>query len=176
VPFEQLPYAAMTLVVRSSAKPEPLIDAMIDAIRGQVSEIDPTLPLYGIRNMENVVSESLAQPRLISQITGVFAGFALLLAAIGIYGVMACSVAARKQEMGIRVALGARSADIVWLVVGQGMRMTLIGVAIGVAVSLALTRLLANLLFGVPATDPLVFSAAARATSRLAAPLASTQS
>jgi putative ABC transport system permease protein len=156
VPFEQLPYAAMTLVVRSSAKPEPLIDA----VRGQVTEIDPTLPLSGIRSMENVVSESLAQPRLISQITGVFAGFALLLAAIGIYGMMAYSVAARKQEMGIRVALGARSADILWLVVGQGMRMTLLGVAIGVAVSLTLTRLLANLLFGVPATDPLVFSAA----------------
>jgi putative ABC transport system permease protein len=157
VPFEQLPYAAMTLLVRSSAKPEPLIDA----IRGQVAEIDPTLPLSGVRSMENVVSESLAQPRLISQITGMFAGFALLLAAIGIYGVMAYSVAARKQEMGIRVALGARSADILWLVVGQGMRMTLLGVAIGVAVSLALTRLLANLLFGVPATDSLVFSAAA---------------
>jgi len=157
VPFEQMPYAAMTLLVRSSAKPEPLIGA----IRGQVTAIDPTLPLSGIRSMENVLSESLAQPRLISQITGVFAGFALLLAAIGIYGVMAYSVAARKQEMGIRVALGARAADILWLVVGQGMRMTLIGVAIGVAVSLALTRLLANLLFGVPATDPLVFSAAA---------------
>jgi putative ABC transport system permease protein len=157
VPFEQLPYAAMTLVVRSSAKPEPLIDD----IRGQVTEIDPTLPLSGIRSMENIVSESLAQPRLISQVTGVFAGFALLLAAIGIYGVMAYSVAARKQEMGIRVALGARSADILWLVVGQGMRMTLLGVAIGVAVSIALTRLLAKLLFGVTATDPLVFSAAA---------------
>jgi putative ABC transport system permease protein len=92
---------------------------------------------------------------------GVFAGFALLLAAIGIYGVMAYSVTTRKQEMGIRVALGARPADILRLVVGQGMRMTFIGVALGVIVSLALTRLLASLLFGVHATDPLVFSCAA---------------
>jgi putative ABC transport system permease protein len=156
VPYEQMPYAVMTLVVRSSAKPEPLIEA----IRGKIAEIDPTLPLSGVRSMENVVSMSVAQPRLITQITGIFAGFALLLAAIGIYGVMAYTVTARKQEMGIRVALGARPADILRLVVGQGMRMTLIGVSLGVFISLGLTRLLASLLFGVQATDPLVFGAA----------------
>jgi putative ABC transport system permease protein len=94
------------------------------------------------------------------QFVGIFAGFALLLAAVGIYGLMAYSVTARKQEMGIRVALGARPADILRLVVGQGMRMTVIGVVVGVIVSLALTRLLASLLFGVRATDPLVFGAA----------------
>jgi putative ABC transport system permease protein len=156
VPYEQLPYAAMTLVVRSFRKPEPLIDA----IRGKILEIDPTLPLSGIRSMESVISTSVAEPRLITQITGIFAGFALLLAAIGIYHVMAYTVTARKQEMGIRVALGARPRDILRLVVGQGMRMTLIGVALGVVVSLALARLLTGLLFGVPATDPLVFNAA----------------
>jgi putative ABC transport system permease protein len=157
VPSEQMPYAAMTLLVRSSVLPEQVIDA----VRGKVAEIDPTLPLSGIRSMENVVSTSVAEPRLITQITGVFAGFALLLAAIGIYGVMAYSVTTRQQEMGIRMALGARPSDILRLVVGQGMRMTLIGVALGVAVSLALTRLLASLLFTVRATDPLVFTAAA---------------
>jgi putative ABC transport system permease protein len=157
VPYEQLPYAAMTLVVRSPAAPEQLIDA----VRGKVAEIDPTLPLSGIRSMESVVSNSVSQPRLITQITGVFAGCALLLAAIGIYGVMAYTVSARKQELGIRVALGARPVDILRLVVGQGMRMTLIGVGLGVVVSLALTRLLASLLFGVRAGDPLVFGAAA---------------
>jgi putative ABC transport system permease protein len=111
--------------------------------------------------MENVVAASVAQPRLITQITATFAGLALLLAAIGIYGVMAYSVTARKQEMGIRMALGARPADILRLVVGQGMRMTSAGVVLGVVASLGLTRLLRSLLFGVRATDPLVFSAAA---------------
>ena len=157
VPFEQMPYAAMTLVVRSSVLPEQVIDA----VRGKVAEIDPTLPLSGIRSMESVVSSSVAQPRLITQITGAFAGFALLLAVIGIYGVMSYSVTTRKQEMGIRMALGARPVDILRLVVGQGMRMTLMGVALGVIASLALTRVLASLLFGVQAKDPLVFSAAA---------------
>jgi putative ABC transport system permease protein len=118
--------------------------------------------------MDEVVSTSVAQPRIIMQFVGVFAGFALLLAAIGIYGVMAYSVTMRKQEMGIRVALGARPADILRLVVGQGMRMTLIGVALGVVVSLMLTRLLSSLLFGVHATDPLVFSTAALALAATA--------
>ena len=157
VPYEQLPYASMTLTVRSSAKPAPLVDA----IRAKIAEIDPTLPLSGIRTMENVVAASVAQPRLITQITATFAGLALLLAAIGIYGVMAYSVTARKQEMGIRMALGARPGDILRLVVGQGMRMTSAGVVLGVVASLGLTRLLRSLLFGVRATDPLVFSAAA---------------
>ncbi|MGH9677401.1 MAG: FtsX-like permease family protein, partial [Candidatus Acidiferrum sp.] len=159
IPSEQMPYAAMTLVVRSSASPEPLVAA----IRGKVAEIDATLPLYGIRGMEDVVAASVAQPRLIRQITGIFAAFALLLAAIGIYGVMAYSVSSRKQELGIRVALGAEPSDILRLVVGQGMRMTVIGVALGAGISLGLTRLLGSLLFGVRATDPLVFSAAALA-------------
>ena len=111
--------------------------------------------------MEEVVGASVAQPKLTTQFVGIFAGFALLLAAVGIYGLMAYTVTARKQEMGIRVALGARPVDILRLVVGQGMRMTLVGVMLGVVVSLALTRLLASLLFGVEATDPLIFGAAA---------------
>jgi putative ABC transport system permease protein len=157
LPMSQAPWPTMTLVVRSNASPQPLVTA----VRAKIAEGDPTLPVTGILSMEEVVSTSVAQPRIIMQFVGVFAGFALLLAAIGIYGVMAYTVTARKQEMGIRVALGARPADILRLVVGQGMRMTLIGVALGVVVSLALTRLLASLLFGVKATDPLVFSAAA---------------
>ncbi|HYL65438.1 MAG TPA: ABC transporter permease [Candidatus Methylomirabilis sp.] len=157
VPAEQMPYAAMTLVIRSSEQATPLVDA----IRAKIAEVDPTLPLAGIRSMGTVISASLAQPRIITQITGLFAGFALLLAGIGIYGVIAYSVSIRKQEMGIRLALGARPSDILRLVVGQGMRITLIGVVLGVVFSLALTRLLASLLFGVRATDPLVFSAAA---------------
>jgi putative ABC transport system permease protein len=157
LPMAQAPWLTMTLVVRSGVKPQPLVTA----VRAKIAEGDPDLPVAGILSMDEVVSTSVAQPRIIMHFVGVFAGFALLLAAIGIYGVMAYSVTARKQEMGIRVALGARPADILRLVVGQGMRMTLLGIALGVAVSLVLTRLLASLLFGVRATDPLVFSAAA---------------
>ena len=157
LPMAQAPWPTMTVVVRSAANPQPLVAA----VRAKIAESDPDLPITGILSMDEVVSTSVAQPRIIMQFVGVFAGFALLLAAIGIYGVMAYTVTARKQEMGIRVALGARPADILRLVVGQGMRMTLIGVALGVVFSLALTRLLASLLFGVHATDPLMFSAAA---------------
>jgi putative ABC transport system permease protein len=156
-PMAQVPWPTMTLVVRSSANTQSLVAA----VRAKIAESDQDLPVTGILSFDEVVSTSVAQPRIIMQFVGVFAGFALMLAAIGIYGVMAYSVTTRKQEMGIRVALGARPADILRLVVGQGMRMTFIGVALGVVVSLALTRLLASLLFGVRATDPLVFAGAA---------------
>jgi putative ABC transport system permease protein len=157
LPMAQVPWPNTTLLVRSGAS----VQSLVVAVRTKIAELDPNLPVTGISSMEEVVGASVAQPKLTMQFVGIFAGFALLLAAIGIYGVMAYTVTARKQEMGIRVALGARPADILRLVVGQGMRMTLLGVALGVAVSLALTRLLASLLFGVRATDPLVFSAAA---------------
>ncbi len=157
LPMAQVPWPNTTLLVRSEANSQTLVAA----VRAKIAEVDPSLPVAGISSMEEVVSASVAQPKLTMQFVGVFAGFALLLAAIGIYGVMAYAVTARWQEIGIRAALGARPDDILRLVVGQGMRMTLVGVAVGVGVSLALTRLLASLLFGVEATDPLVFGAAA---------------
>ncbi len=157
LPLAQSPWPSITLVVRSEANAQPLVAA----VRAKIAEIDPTLPVSGILSMEAVLATSVSQPRLIMQFVGVFANFALLLAAVGIYGVMAYSVTQRKQEMGIRVALGAAPRDILKLVVGQGMRLTLAGVAAGVLVSLALTRLLASLLFGVRAIDVTVFSAAA---------------
>jgi putative ABC transport system permease protein len=152
-----MPYAAMTLVVRSSANSEPLVAA----VRPKIAEIDPTLPISGILNMDDVVATSVAQPRLIMQLVGTFAVFALLLAAIGMYGVMAYSVSQRKQEIGIRMSLGAGPPEILRQVVRQGMALALAGVVIGVLASLALTRLLAGLLFGVRATDPSVFAVAA---------------
>src|SRR5271170_5611795 len=157
LPVAQVPWPNTTLLVRSVATSQSLVRA----VRAKIAEVDPSLPVSGISSMEEVVGASVAQPKLTMQFVGIFAGFALLLAAIGIYGLIAYTVSARNQEMGIRVALGARPADILRLVVGQGMRMALIGVALGVIVSLALTRLLASMLFGVGATDPLVFSAAA---------------
>jgi putative ABC transport system permease protein len=157
VPLAQMPYATMTLVVRSDASPEPLVNA----IRGKIAEIDPTLAVSGILSMDRVVRTSAAQPRMTAQFVAAFASFALLLAAIGMYGVMAYSVSARKQEMGIRMSLGANPRDILQLVVRQGMRLALAGLILGLLASLALTRLLGSLLFGVRAVDPLVFGGAA---------------
>jgi putative ABC transport system permease protein len=157
VPLEQLPYSTMTLVVRSSGSSEPLVAA----IRAKVAEVDATLPVSGILSMKEVIAGSVAQPRIITQCVGVFAGFALLLAAIGMYGVMAYSVTQRKQEMGIRMSLGAGPREILGLVVRQGMTLAVAGVGIGVVASLAVTRLLAGLLFGVRATEPSIFAGAA---------------
>ena len=157
LPLEQVPWPATTLIVRSRVNSE----ALVSAVRAKIAEIDPTLPVSNIASMDSVVAASVAQPRILSEFVGVFAVFALLLSAIGIYGVMAYSVAARTQEMGIRMSLGAEPHDILKLVVKQGMRLALIGVAIGVAASLALTRLISTLLFGVSASDPLAFSIAA---------------
>jgi putative ABC transport system permease protein len=157
VPLEQMPYSTMTLVVRSGGSSELLVAA----VRGKIAEVDPTLPVSGIMSMEGVIASSVAQPRLITQFVGAFAGFALLLAAIGMYGVMAYSVTQRRQEMGIRMSLGAGRGEILQLVVRQGMTLAVAGVVIGIFASLALTRLLAGLLFGVRATDPLVFGGAA---------------
>jgi putative ABC transport system permease protein len=157
MPILQTGYPQATLAVRSQSDPTTLVSA----VRQQFAKLDPTLPVDGVLSMDEVVSESIAQPRLIMQFVGVFAGLALLLAAVGIYAVMAYSVNQRRQEMGIRMALGAQPRDILKLVVGHGMGLTLTGVALGVVGSFAVTRLLVTLLFGTRATDPLAFSAAA---------------
>jgi putative ABC transport system permease protein len=159
VPSEQMPYPAMTLVVRSTADPEPLVAA----VRAKLAEIDPTLPMSEILSMDAVIASSIAQPRLITQLVGAFAIFALLLAAIGMYGVMAYSVSQRKQELGIRMSLGAAPSDILRLVVRQGMTLAAAGTLVGITGSLVLTRLMSSLLFDVQATDPFIFGAAALA-------------
>jgi putative ABC transport system permease protein len=157
LPLEQVPWPSTTLIVNSQGDSQ----ALVSGVRTKIAEIDPNLPVTNIASMDSIVAASVAQPRVLSQFVGVFAGFALLLAAIGIYGVMAYSVAARTQEMGIRMSLGAEPRDIVRLVVGQGMRLALLGVAIGIAASLVLTRLISTLLFGVSTADPVAFSLAA---------------
>ena len=156
-PLEQVPWASTSLIVRSHQNPQLLVSAM----RRQITELDRNLPIAGVASMDSIIASSVAQPRVLSQFVGVFAVFALVLAAIGIYGVMAYSVAARTQEMGIRISMGAAPGDIIRLVLRQGMRLALLGVAIGIAASLALTRLISTLLFGVKPTDPLAFSLAA---------------
>ncbi len=164
LPLEQIPWPATTLIVHSQGDPQ----ALVSGVRTKIAEIDSNLPVTSIASWDSIVAASVAQPRVLSQFVGVFAGLALILAAIGIYGVMAYSVAARTQEMGIRMSLGAEPRDIMKLVVGQGMRLALLGVAVGIAASLAVTRLISTLLFGVNATDPLAFSLAAIALAMTA--------
>jgi putative ABC transport system permease protein len=113
--------------------------------------------LYNVKTMEERVGEAAAQPRFYTVLLAIFAGVALLLAAVGIYGVMSYSVSQRAPEIGIRIALGARSTDVLRLVVGQGMALALLGLAIGVAGALASGRLLRSLLFGVTSTDLMTF-------------------
>jgi putative ABC transport system permease protein len=157
LPYQQSPWMAMTIVVRSNSAAQPVVSA----VREKISKLDPDLPLAGILPMEKVVSASVAQSRLVTGLVGAFAGFALLLAAVGIYGVMAYSVSQRSHEMGIRMALGAAPRDIFRLVVGQGMRLVLAGIGLGFLASLGLTRLLSSLLFGTSANDPVTLAAVA---------------
>jgi putative ABC transport system permease protein len=141
------------LVVSTNA--DPL--TMATAVRGAVWEIDKDQPVSKIRTMEEIVSESVAQQRFSMLLLGLFAALALILAAVGIYGVMSYSVAQRKHEIGIRMALGAQGRDVLKMVIGQGLKLVLIGTAIGLVASFVLTRLMSSLLFGISATDPMTF-------------------
>jgi putative ABC transport system permease protein len=131
--------------------------ALESSIRSAVRELDPTLPVYNLRSMDEVVSRSMVQPRFLAILLATFSGIALFLAAIGIYGVMAYSVAQRTQEIGVRMALGAQQLHVLRLIFGQSLVMLLIGTAIGLAGAFALTRLMRTLLFEVTATDPLTY-------------------
>jgi predicted permease len=139
----------MTLVVRAARNP---INLIAD-VRSIVRSVDPDQPIGGIRTMENVVSESVAPRRLTMLISGLFAALGLLLATIGLYGVLSYSVAQRSHEFGIRMALGAERGDVLGLVVWQGLRLTVVGVIVGLASAWALTRFLTSFLFGVRPTD-----------------------
>ena len=143
----------MGLVIRTAGDPA----AFAATLRHEVQALDKDQPVYNVRTMDDVVINSLGTRRVSMQLFAVFACAALLLAAIGIYGVMAYSVTQRTQEIGIRMALGAQKSDILRLVVRQGMTVTLIGVIAGLAGAFALTRVIANLLFGVGASDPVTF-------------------
>jgi putative ABC transport system permease protein len=132
--------------------------ALTAAIQREVLALDRNVPLTAIQTMKERAAEVTSRTRFIAVLLGLFAGLALLLAGIGIYGVMAYSVAARTREIGVRMALGARGADVLKLVMGQGMMLALAGVALGLLASVALTRTMQSLLFGVSATDPATFA------------------
>jgi putative ABC transport system permease protein len=144
----------MSFVVRSAVEPESLVPAVREAVR----EVDRAQPVSDVRTMEQVVSGAAAQPRFNSLLLGIFAGVALLLAAAGIYGVMSYVVAQRTREIGIRVALGAQTRDVLRLVVRQGMTLAVAGVAAGLAAAFAATRLMSSLLYDVTPTDPATFA------------------
>ena len=145
----------MTLVVRSSTSPA----IEVSAVRNAVSSVDDSIPIRDVHTMDDLVATSLEQPKFNMLLLGVFAGVALLLAALGIYSVLSYSVRRRVPEIGIRLALGARFSDVLRMVVFEGMKPALLGVAIGVAAALAMGRLVASMVFQVKPTDPFTFLA-----------------
>ncbi len=155
--FPQDPGRQLSVVVRTAGDPA----AMAGAMAAQVREIDPSQPVAEIRAMRDYVSADLAQPRFTMLLLATFAAAALVLAAIGLYGVIAFSVAQRTREIGVRVALGAQHRDVLRLVMGRGFLLTATGLAIGIGGTIALGRLLAGLLYGVRTSDPLTLLAVA---------------
>ena len=156
-PENQAGYNAMTLAVRTKGNAAGLITP----IQREVASMDPTLPVYRVRTMNEVMGESLERRRLALTLLGVFAGLALLLAAVGIYGVTSYGVAQRRVEIGVRMALGADRGQVLRMMIGSGMAIIAFGLAIGVALALWLTRLMGGLLFAVRASDPLALGGAA---------------
>ena len=165
MPQTQIPFNIMTLVVRTSVSNPANLTA---AIRGELTALDRNIPLTSVRLFDEYVSRSLARPRFNALLLSIFAGTALLLTAIGIYGVMAYSVAQRTNEIGIRIALGAGKNSIFRLVVGQAMLLVAISLVLGLVGAFAATRLLNSLLFGVGAADPLTFMSIALLVSLVA--------
>jgi ABC-type antimicrobial peptide transport system permease subunit len=145
----------MTIVLHSGTDP----DSVVTAVRKEIHELDPNLPVYLVRTMEQIVGQSLARRRFSTLLLSLFAGIALVLAVIGIYGVMAYLINQGAREIGIRMALGATPGGILKLVLRQGMSLALLGVFFGLIGAYALTRFMSSLLFGIAETDALTFLA-----------------
>ncbi|MEP6922225.1 MAG: ABC transporter permease [bacterium] len=156
-PYAQNPNRTMNLVIRGTQEPTRLVSA----VRSEVRALDPGLPVSNVKTLSEMIAERISAKRLMTYILAVFALCALLLASVGIYGVMSYAVTQRTQEIGIRMALGARAADVLSLVLKNGMSLALIGVAIGLVGAVALTRLLASFLFHVTPTDKITFAGVA---------------
>ncbi len=153
----QMPMAAMTVVVRTAGDPR----ALQRAVRGVVQALDRDAPVYAVRTVEEILDRSVATPRFNTLLIGLFAAVALVLTMVGLYGVMSCSVSENTQQIGIRMALGAQRSDVLRVVLGQGMRLTIVGVVLGLAAALGLTRVMSSLLFGIGSTDPWTFTSVA---------------
>ncbi len=157
VPQTQIPFSQMVTVVKTTAEPRSLVSA----VTKEVGAMDQDVPLFEVKTMDEYLSASVAAPRFNSTLLSIFAAVALILTVVGLYGVMSYSVAQRTNEIGIRLALGAQARDVVTMIVKQGSKLILIGLAIGLVGAYAATRLLASLLFGVTAKDPFTFAAVA---------------
>ena len=165
LPFPQLPWASMNLVVRTAGDPR----GFVAAVRGRVLAVDKDQPVTAVATMEEVMELAAAQPRFTAWLLSALAAMALVLAVVGIYGAIAYSLAERTGELGIRLALGAGRADILRLVLRQGMVLALSGTAVGLAASLGLTRLLESQLYRVSSTDPITFAGCAAVFTAVAA-------
>jgi putative ABC transport system permease protein len=156
-PYPELIMSGMTILVRTSN--DPL--AVVSGIHTELQQLDREQPMASIATMDQLLADSLSRARFTMLLLGIFAAVALVLASVGIYGLIAYSVTQRTQELGIRLALGAQRRDVFRLVLGQGTRLTLLGLVLGIAAALGITRLMASLLFGISATDPLTFAGVA---------------
>jgi putative ABC transport system permease protein len=155
VPYVQRPTSPeLFLVVRTDGDPASLAPS----VRGAVANVDRDLPVFRMTTMEKMVAESLAQRRFSMFLFGVFAALALVLAVVGLYGVMSYAVAQRTHEIGLRMALGAQGRDVLRMVVGQGMWLVAVGLALGLAGAFGLTRLMSSLLYEVSAADPVTYA------------------
>ena len=155
-PANQIPVTAMTLAMKTEGNPASLITA----IQREVAGLDPDLPVYRVRTMNEVMGESLQRRRMALILLAVFAGLALVLASVGIYGVTSYGVAQRRMEIGVRMALGADRGQVLRMMIGNGMASIAIGLGIGIVLALSLTRLMSGLLFAVRASDPLALGGA----------------
>ena len=157
LPYRQadlvLPVFQLSVVMRTAGDPT----LQTSALRSALAEIDPNQPLVRVRTMEENMATTVAQPRFRAWLIGIFAALALVLAAVGVYGVMSYTVTQRTSEIGVRVTMGAQPQDVFRIIVGEGLRLALVGVAVGLVTALALTRLLRSFLFGISAYDPLTF-------------------
>ena len=153
LPFDQTPGEGIVITARTAAPPT----SVVSALRGVVRDLDPTLPVYGVRTMDEHVASSVSRQRFYATLLGVFAVVALALAAVGLYGVIAYAVSQRTHELGVRVALGATRERISRMVIGEGVILTAIGAVVGLAASLAGGRLISKLLYNVKTSDPLTF-------------------
>jgi putative ABC transport system permease protein len=155
LPLAQSPQNNLTILVRSSLPSQ----ALEEPLQKIVASIDPAQPVFDFRTMQERVAETWATPRLLTFLLSIFAGLAAILAVIGIYGVISYNGLRRTREIGVRLALGARRDQIVTLILGQGIRLLAIGLLLGFAAAFALSRVMRSVLFGVSATDPLIFFA-----------------